>query len=437
MKKLFSATISAAMILSSTSIFSASAVESYGNDINITLLGDSIAEGYDLEKNEYNYGQIIADYLNGTVSNYAKAGDETSDTLAKISTASDISDADVVIISSGANDMIHYSSRFMLNMFANINALNDGYTADDIPEKPTFSEMMKMVDTNAVKEFTSNVINQMAINTELQKLRVHLTMKKENDTRNQYDCIIDTQIIPNIKKMVSEIKAINPNARIIVQTVYNPLQLDDDYLANLSDSYSQLLNIYIPTFKNVTKECRDRIMELDGVEIADVYSDFASTDANGNSYSWYFTGIQDSNIKDFKIHPNQAGHIAIATDILNILDKKNDDGGLLNLTYGRLKNKDNYPAAALENYKKFEGTYCIGDVTNDMIIDANDASEILATYSILSTNGTVSISESAQKAADVNSDTFIDSNDASEILAYYSYISTGETGSYKYFKNNK
>lgn len=436
MKKLFSAVISAAMILSSVSVFSASAAESYGNDINITLLGDSIAGGYDLGKNEYNYGQIIADYLNGTVSNYAKAGDETSDTLAKISTASDLSDADVVIISTGANDMIHYASKFMLEMFEKIGALNEGYTADDIPERPTFSEMMKMVDIDAVKKYASSLENQRALNTQLQKLRVNLTMKKEEDTRNQYDCIIDTQIIPNIEKMVAEIKAVNPNARIIVQTVYNPLQLDADYLANLSASYSMFLSIFTPHFNFVTKECRTRIMELDGVEIADVYSDFASIDANDNNYSWYFTGIQDSNIKDFKIHPNQAGHIAIATDILNILDEKNDDGGLLNLTYGRLKNKDNYPAAALENYKNVVGTYCLGDVNNDMMINASDASEVLAAYAILSTNGTISLSESARKAADINTDTFIDANDASEMLAYYSYASTGETGSYKYFKNN-
>ncbi|MDE5935950.1 MAG: hypothetical protein K2G83_00880, partial [Ruminococcus sp.] len=361
MKKFFSAAVSAAIILSSASVFPAFAAEKYGSDINIVLMGDSIAEGYDLKENEYNYGQIIADYLDGTVSNYSKAGDETTDTLSKVSTASDLSDADVVIISTGANDLIHYSSNFLLKMFARINALNDGYTADDIPEKPTFAEMMKMVNTDAVKEFASSLTNQIAINREMQILRVNLTKKKADDTNEEYDCIIDTQVIPNIEKMVSEIKAVNPNARIIIQTVYNPLQLDETYLANLSNSYSTLLkNIFIPTFDSVTTEYRKRIMELDGVEIADVYSDFASTDTGNNNYSWYFTGIQDNNIREFKIHPNQAGHIAIAADILNIIGEKNDNGGLLNLTYGKLKNKDTYPAAALENYKKVEGTYSIG-----------------------------------------------------------------------------
>lgn len=438
MKKFFSAAVSAAIILSSASVFPAFAAEKYGSDINIVLMGDSIAEGYDLKENEYNYGQIIADYLDGTVSNYSKAGDETTDTLSKVSTASDLSDADVVIISTGANDLIHYSSNFLLKMFARINALNDGYTADDIPEKPTFAEMMKMVNTDAVKEFASSLTNQIAINREMQILRVNLTKKKADDTNEEYDCIIDTQVIPNIEKMVSEIKAVNPNARIIIQTVYNPLQLDETYLANLSNSYSTLLkNIFIPTFDSVTTEYRKRIMELDGVEIADVYSDFASTDTGNNNYSWYFTGIQDNNIREFKIHPNQAGHIAIAADILNIIGEKNDNGGLLNLTYGKLKNKDTYPAAALENYKKVEGTYSIGDINNDMIIDAKDASEVLAIYSALSTNGTITLPESSQKAANVNLDTLIDAKDASEILAYYSYVSTGETGSYKYFKNNK
>ncbi|MDE5936224.1 MAG: Ig-like domain-containing protein, partial [Ruminococcus sp.] len=70
-------------------------------------------------------------------------------------------------------------------------------------------------------------------------------------------------------------------------------------------------------------------------------------------------------------------------------------------------------------------TYSLGDVTGDSIVNAVDASCILAEYSILSTGGKYTFTDEQISAADVNKDNMIDANDASEILAYYSYLSTG------------
>lgn len=70
-------------------------------------------------------------------------------------------------------------------------------------------------------------------------------------------------------------------------------------------------------------------------------------------------------------------------------------------------------------------TYSLGDVTGDSIVNAVDASCVLAEYSILSTSGKYTFTDEQISAADINKDNMIDANDASEILAYYSYLSTG------------
>lgn len=434
MKKFISAVLSASLAVSSMGVFNVSAGEKYGDGKNIIVFGDSIAEGYDLNASEANYGQIIADYIGGTVSNYAKAGDETSDTIEKISSASELSGAEIVIISSGANDMIHYSASYMLRFFAQNNLLNDGYTADNLPENPSFDQMMNMIDIAAIKEYISKPTNQLVLAGVIEKLEAHLTMVEGDKGYQKYDRVIETRVIPNIEKMVSDIKAVNPDSRIIVQTLYNPTQLEASYLnEKVPLSYKLFIEQLMPVFRDVINAYNKQISAVEGIEIADVYTSFDS----GNENAWYFTGFQDASVKEFRVHPNGAGHLAIAVNILNLLDEKSEDGGLLNLTYERLEKKDSYPAFALEEYNKVAGTYVLGNINGDEYINSDDASTILAEYSAISSGAGTTFSDNAKKAADVNNDGLVDPKDASTILAYYSYISTGNTGSLNYYLMNK
>ncbi|MDE6789040.1 MAG: hypothetical protein K2J47_06940 [Ruminococcus sp.] len=431
MKKFISAVLSAFLAASSMGVLCASAAEVYGEGYDVVVFGDSIAEGYDLDKNNYNYGQIVADYLSGTVSNYAKAGDKTADTLGKISSASDLADAEIVIISSGANDMISYSTNYILKLCAQIGALAGGATTDDIPENPTFRQMINMIDTDELKSFASSSIqNQMALNSSISALGKHLACVEGENGYEKYDRIIETQVIPNIEQMIDDIKAVNPNARIIIQNLYNPMQLEQSYLdETIPLSYKSLFKLLTPVFKSVIDSYNKQISAIEGVEIADIYADFNAD--NGNVC--YFTDFQDASIKEFKIHPNQAGHLAIAVNIINVIGEKSEDGGLLNLTYEKLRKKDSYPAIALEEYNNVAGTYVLGDINGDLIIDSGDASLSLVEYAARSTNRPSELSEAEQKAADANSDTLVDSSDATVMLSYYSYASTGNTGSLKYF----
>ncbi len=71
-----------------------------------------------------------------------------------------------------------------------------------------------------------------------------------------------------------------------------------------------------------------------------------------------------------------------------------------------------------------------GDVNGDSIIDAADASVILAQYAAVQTGGNSILNHKQLKAADVNNDGIVDSSDASKILFYYTLISIGKEPSW-------
>ena len=68
----------------------------------------------------------------------------------------------------------------------------------------------------------------------------------------------------------------------------------------------------------------------------------------------------------------------------------------------------------------------LGDIDGNGIIDAVDASSVLAYYARISTNQEEGYTESQKKAADVNNDGQVNAVDASNMLAYYAYASTAE-----------
>ena len=64
-----------------------------------------------------------------------------------------------------------------------------------------------------------------------------------------------------------------------------------------------------------------------------------------------------------------------------------------------------------------------GDVNADMHIDANDASEVLRHYALISGDLAGSLDDYEQYIADVNSDGKVDAVDASQILRMYADLS--------------
>lgn len=439
-KKYISAIVASVMAMSAFPAVSASA-ESYGDNIDVMVLGDSIASGTGLGENEYTYGSLIADYLGGNVYNYAVSGHESWETLEVVKSFSDeqkkqLAECEVVIISVGANDMISYLVKALLNFAVKYDLLKDGKTGADIPEYVGFNTLTEFLDMDAVSEFAGNLSNAMLLTQVIDTSYNHITYTDANNNGSAYKQVIAKQIIPNIKAVAAEAKVANPDVRVVVQTVYNPMQFSKEYEAHIkestSTSYFLAYGKISALCKNVTRRFSEQIKEVEGIEIADVHKDFSSTDENSVNYGYYFTKAQ-SGRENFDPHPTQAGHIAIASTILNTLGEKREDGGLLKMTFDKLADGKDYPAYALEQYKKIAGSYCLGDVNEDGQIDSSDASAILEQYSFLSTGKNTTISENQVKAGKVTSDNVLDSSDASTVLGYYAFISTGGKGSIKKF----
>lgn len=441
MKKIISAALSAIMVLSSIGTVSAYA-EKYGDGDNIVVLGDSIASGYGLDAKEYSYAQIVADYMDANLENYAVAGATTEETLAAVRSfdaekKAQLAEADVVILSVGANDIIEYTSRFILDFAARNDLLKDGYTAENIPEKPSFGDIKKLMSRDKVSEFAKNDANLFRMNTALLQLRGHMIFTDSTPNYEKYDRVIQTQIIPNIEAIVAETHSVNPDARIVLQTIYDPFQLQEEYCnANFSSSYLRVLNNFRPRFKDIIAAFATQASNIEGVEIADVHGDFSSFSDNADGCSWYFTNMQ--NVRDnMDVHPSQRGHLAIAATILDTLGEKREDGGILNRTYITIGDKEAYPSYALSRFKKVEGTYSLGDMDESGTFAPDDASHILQEYAVLATGNPSSLPENLQKAADTTRDGEISPDDASTALSYYAYCATGGTGSFKYFLAEK
>ncbi len=72
------------------------------------------------------------------------------------------------------------------------------------------------------------------------------------------------------------------------------------------------------------------------------------------------------------------------------------------------------------------GSFTLGDVNEDGMVDSSDASMVLAEYALIQTGGEPTFTEIQKISADVNKDYSVDSSDASLILAYYADASTGK-----------
>ena len=67
----------------------------------------------------------------------------------------------------------------------------------------------------------------------------------------------------------------------------------------------------------------------------------------------------------------------------------------------------------------------LGDLNGDKVIDASDASFVLRSYALVSSNaGTYS--EDMIRLADVNGDKVVDARDASDLLSFYAGASVGK-----------
>ncbi len=235
-KKIISLVLAIIMCLT----LSASAFASEENkSTKLVVLGDSIAQGFGLGEEpadwlEFGYGKIIADTNGYDYVNHAIGGHTTynlNKRLEEEAVVADVAEADIIAVSIGGNNFL-------------------------------LGGLYQMI-TDA------------------------LIFKK-------YDLVDKTaeEFYVDFGLALDKIKAINPDAQLLVQTLYNPRE---DILGKVYQYAVDLLN------DNIRKIAAER---NGAYVIVDVYTPFVG----------HTDYIQDDNI-----HPNEAGHYVIATEYLKVL----------------------------------------------------------------------------------------------------------------------
>ncbi len=400
MKKFLSAAAAVAVGAASltASVYAAETKTASATEGTLVVLGDSIASGYNnAETVEYNYGTLVGDYLNYDVKNFAKEGKTSTELYEDLAYLNDIDAwvevqyADTIVISIGGNDLIAAAKEMIPEYCDTYSLLADGYTAADVEalinSKPTsefgmadLKAAMAMVDKTKLNALTAS-----------QMLNTALT-----DFIGGYTpggVVYDT-IIPNTKDVIKEINTLNPNAEIVIQTVYQPLQLSDAFIEQYFGTGTKYA-----AYKDYVDLARQQLMEkvmasyadglyiaqrdlaAEGIEIAvaDVYAEFTALETTEGRDHWkatntaapntaepYFADLSSTNRgstyfftstetkKDF--HPNQAGHIAIAGAILEQLGNLHDadSSSLMRVAYDSVGKE--FPGTALETYNTVVGT---------------------------------------------------------------------------------
>lgn len=413
MKKLISLFSAISIGVSSLCIPTANAVESKGN---LVILGDSISSGYGLDEGEYNYGEILGEYLDYDTENFAVPGLTTAGLIAKLSeqeVKNAVSNADMIVISIGGNDFIS--------------------TARELFEEK-YGQIVDITDLNSIfAMFESDVLKALS------------TLSNLYTTKFPQAC--DTAIA-NIEQISSTIYSLNPDAEVVFQNIYDPFQIDEErynkYIladATYKNGYNGLKRAVYYNI-NATKTYEGnypvsfnvRINDAVGnAHVADICNAFTADEVRDDDLTLpygnvsYFTDVFDTYDRDF--HPNQKGHLEIASAILEELDVKECANRKMRAVYNNLSSEEKlaYPELRVDNLKKYAQASSMlkGDYNNDNKVNSSDASEVLAKYAQESAGVTVDVSKDVFVSADVNGDDKIDSSDASAILAYFAKISAG------------
>ncbi|MDD4124562.1 MAG: GDSL-type esterase/lipase family protein [Eubacteriales bacterium] len=255
--------------------------------------GDSIAYGYALDyPSTMCYGALFASHFDGIqYENYAVSGHKTSDMLNVLDSV-DVSDADLITISIGANNLLGYAIEATNGV---LETYGDGIFNDYV------SALMGIGDKDRVVNFIKDV--EYAFTNEDFQAKAQAGLDKLNE---------------ELPQIFQKIQDQNDKCVIIIQTVYNPYKgiaigLPGEYSFDLSAACDG----YIKTFNDAIIS----VAEEYGCEVLDVYTDFENSDSDLINAGIVVTPSMSFN---YDPHPNAAGHIEIAdilyTEWMGIID---------------------------------------------------------------------------------------------------------------------
>lgn len=227
----------------------------------VVFFGDSIAAGYGLadEENE-RYSSLIAQKYGCEVYNYAVSGDDGADLLELLAEGNceKLKDATVIVLSIGANNVLH-AARSLAPYFE---SLQNGTATGNLDVTDVMSEVAEGIDR---------------FKTELPQI-------------------------------IKALRAVNANAKIIFQTVYNPYRDYTEFKVEQNGftlSFAAVSASSVISLNDVIEKCA----EANGYTVCEVYAPFKEYEGN------LINALPDGSNVD--PHPNKEGHKLLAELVAN------------------------------------------------------------------------------------------------------------------------
>ena len=245
------------------------AQEVIGKSLCYVALGDSICRGYGLEDPEtQRYSSLIGKQTGCTVYNYGVDGQTGAELIAFLrqGKADALSQADVISISIGANNLLHTLSSLLLSLFSKFDPTSGSAVQVDV------EDLFAAVD-DALAAFE--------------------------------------QELPELMELIGEQAH---NARVLFQTVYNPYRSFSHFPLRLNGTATTLSSLADECVVRLNEIIRDGALQY-GYTVCDVYDAFEQ-----NADQLVNASLSKIN---FDPHPNAAGHAVIAEVLLKEMPKFN------------------------------------------------------------------------------------------------------------------
>lgn len=385
----------AAAFLAAMTLFASAANFNANADgtVKIVALGDSITNGYSMDGSLIaSYPQIVSEYYNAELVNFASNELTSEELLAQLSDStvqSEVSNADVVLVTIGGNDVMRP-------------VLNNNFI--DASQYNTMSDLISAMKTQG--------------DMFIFQLQLYLNSVMPDVIKN---CNANIQEIENRLSSMT-------NAQIVIQTVYNPMDLssDDTPLANSGSMTALSANVhgYLEGKPDNTLYpddggINDIIRRLGIASVVDTFNVFAD-------HSYFYT-----HINNVDVHPNSKGHLAIAASVIDTLGLPETGPG--NSSLMRRAYKDSGAESTLSGVSAAidesvvekilkKGT---GDVNADGDVTISDATAALTIYAYDAAALEPPITGIDALTADADGSGTVDLSDATLILKYYAETTAG------------
>lgn len=290
-KRLLNAVLCFCMAVTLMPVTSFAADSAESGPLAYLALGDSITTGYGLEESGECFADLFAEEIGAAVTvNAAVDGltaamleDALTDTAGTdyLTYLAAINSADVITITIGGNDLMGAFYTVMTEIAAVNSVTVDAETIQSAFADPAGDNLTTV----------SSLLNLLNASD----WSAYLT---DADTSTAFTDAV-TECIENINNIAAAIKAVNPDAVIVVANQYNPYQWLGDTYENIALLFETGVNAYNMGLS---------ISKTSDYTVADVCSEFAAsedtlTNAEIDAVTYSF---------NFDFHPNAEGHTVIA-----------------------------------------------------------------------------------------------------------------------------